>query len=95
MDAMDFWAADVLPSSRSLGVGVASVGPVGSTRAGRWVCWRRGPGGVDDRLELGPQQVPVGTDQIEELVGGVTEVGLSTAGHRGHAGSPAQVVTAC
>lgn len=94
MDALGSGTIDVVPCSCPAAARFASAGAIGSTWAGRRVCWRWGPGGIDDRLELRPEQVPVGADQVEELVGGTTEVSLSTAGHSGHAGSPAQVVTA-
>jgi len=55
---------------------------IGTTGTIRWVCWGWRPGGIDDRIELGPEEVDIGTDQIEELVINPTKVCLTAAGNR-------------
>jgi len=57
--------------------------PVSALRAGVWlaadasvrgVWWRRGPFRGNDRVELGPQQLLIGQQQIQELLLGAARV---------------------
>ena len=59
--------------------------------------WRAGPFGSDDRVELGPQQFPIGQQQLEELLHGAAAGRRATATSQVpcHHASPCQALMAC